>query len=200
MLVHVHLNYSHLPQPLTSFLWLHPSTLYPSSIVRMSRKGSWPRSCKKRSSLQLISHGFEGRNWRPVLRVDMPTKEDRQRQQPLSAPSERAWAGRAEECSISLLNIYYKIGQEEQEVEVARGNKGRPRRLKQNWIKNDYYHYIPTPDSPTWELQTSWREESKAVVGESIVWEGTCITMAIQCDVTTLSFYGKEDIVTGSKF
>lgn len=62
----------------------------------------------------------------------MPTKEDRQRQQPLSAPSERAWAGRAEECSTSLLNIYYKVGQEEQEVEVARGNKGRPRRLKQN--------------------------------------------------------------------
>lgn len=65
----------------------------------------------------------------------MPTKEDRHKDSSLSQhPVRGPGLEEAEEYSISLLNIYYKIGQEEQEVEMARGNKGRARRLKQNWI------------------------------------------------------------------
>lgn len=122
---------------------------------------------------------------------DTPTKEDRHKDSSLSQhPVRGPGLEEAEECSISLLNIYYKIGQEEQEVEMARGNKGRASTRKQSWIK------MTTTTTSQLQMTLLWNcrllggkscqpLQSRAVVAESIVWESTCVTMAILCDVTT---------------
>lgn len=125
---------------------------------------------------------------------DTPTKEDRHKDSSLSQhPVRGPGLEEAEECSISLLSIYYKIGQEEQEVEMARGNKGRASTRKQSWIK--------MTTTTTSQLQVTLLGncrllggkscqplQSKAVVAESIFWESTCITVAILCDVTTFGW------------
>lgn len=124
----------------------------------------------------------------------MPTKEDRHKDSSLSPhPVRGPGLEEAEECSIFLLNIYYKIGQEEQEVKMARGKKGRARTLKQNWIK------MTTTTISQLQMtllgnckllggKSCQPLQSKAVVAESIIWESTCIAVAILCDVTTFAW------------
>lgn len=119
----------------------------------------------------------------------MPTKEDRHKDSRLSQhPVRGLGLEEAEEGSKSLLNI------QDRTRGARSGNGQRQQRqgkeTKAELDKNDHHTISQLQIALLGNCRllggkSCQPSQSKAVVAGSIVWEGTCITVAIQCDVTT---------------